>query len=68
MVTPNSTPSLRPILQRFHNARCVLACAVQALDDHDDVAQQQTALEHGMQLLSKVYDEFDQAIVAGAAA
>ena len=68
MVTANVTPSLRAILQRFHSARCVLACAVQALDDHDDVVQQQTALQHGMQLLDKVYDELDRAVVAGGAA
>jgi hypothetical protein len=61
----SNTVSLRTILARFSDARCVLACAVQSLDRHDDVTQEQTCLQHGLRLLDGVYDDLDRAIAAG---
>ena len=63
MVTSKSSlsPSLRAILQRFHAApRCVLALRRLAPSTITTTSpSSRPALEHGMQLLSKVYDDFD---------
>jgi hypothetical protein len=65
--------TLRQILGRFNDARCVLECAVrsleqwQSLDDAEDESCRScdpeiVCLRHAQRLLADVYDDLDTAI------
>jgi hypothetical protein len=64
----NPQPTLRAILDRFSDAKCVLACAVQSIEQYETLVQQQVCLHHAVKLLDQVYDELDRACMAAGGA
>jgi hypothetical protein len=62
----NDSSELREILDRFSDARSVIATACSALDEtRDHCVDEVITVRLGLKLLAEVYDDLDRAIARG---